>query len=54
MNDNQNAEQTFAIEQLEDRLETFCLYVPYVGTCYKTVWFLRIPYPCWKWKIVCF
>jgi hypothetical protein len=58
MNDNQNASQNasqnFAIEQLEDRLETFCLYIPYVGTCYTTVWFVRIPYPCVKYYRICF
>ena len=40
----------FAIEQLENRLETLWIYVPYVTTCYKTVWFVRIPYPCLKWR----
>jgi hypothetical protein len=54
MNDNQNTDQTFAIEQLEDRLETFCIYIPYVGTCYTTVWFVRIPYPCVKYYRICF
>ncbi|MEZ4705859.1 MAG: hypothetical protein R3A44_01555 [Caldilineaceae bacterium] len=23
----------FSMEQLEERLEMFCIYVPYVGTC---------------------
>lgn len=44
----------FAIEQLETRLETLCIYVPYVATCYKTVWFVRIPYPCIKFYRYCF
>ena len=39
----------FAIEQLETRLETLWVAVPYLTTCYKTVWFIRIPYPCIKW-----
>jgi len=43
----------FAIEQLENRLETLWLYVPYVATFCKTFWFVRIPYPylrwCWIW-----
>jgi hypothetical protein len=51
---NMNSEQTFAIEQLEERLETFCVYVPYVATCYKSVWFVRIPYPCIKYYRFCF
>ncbi|MFN8466654.1 MAG: hypothetical protein U0X20_13940 [Caldilineaceae bacterium] len=50
MNDNQN----FAVEQLEDRLETFCIYIPYVGTCYVHLLFLRIPYPCIKIGRICF
>jgi len=29
--------QEFAIEQLETRLEQFCIYIPYIGTCYKHV-----------------
>ena len=44
----------FAIEQLENRLETLCIYVPYIATCYKTVWFVRIPYPCVKYYRFCF
>ena len=44
----------FAVEQLESRLEQlFCIYVPYVGTCYKTVWFVTIPYPCIKYYRFC-
>jgi hypothetical protein len=46
--------QNFSIEELEARLETFCIYVPYLGVCYKKVWFVTIPYPCWKLKLVCF
>lgn len=45
--------QNFAIEQLEDRLETLCFYVPYVGVCYKRVWFVTIAYPCWKYRLFC-
>ncbi len=44
----------FAVEQLESRLEQFCIYVPYVSTCYKTVWFVKIPYPCIKYYRYCF
>jgi hypothetical protein len=46
--------QHFAIEQLEARLETLCVYVPYIGTCYKKVWFVTIPYPCVKYYRICF
>ncbi len=46
--------EDFAIEQLEERLEMFCLYLPYVGTCYKKVWFITIPYPCIKFRRICF
>lgn len=49
-----NSNQTFALEQLEERNETFCIYVPYVSVCYKTVWFVRIPYPCVKYYWLCF
>ena len=45
--------QDFAVEQLETRLEQFCIYVPYVGTCYKCVWFVCIPYPCVKYYRFC-
>jgi len=44
----------FALEQLETRLETLCIYVPYIATCYKTVWFVRIPYPCVEYYRFCF
>lgn len=44
----------FAIEQLETRLETFCINVGYVGLCYKSVWGIRIPYPCIKYRWICF
>jgi len=43
----------FALEQLENRLEMFCFNVPYIGTCYKTVWGFRIPYPCLKYRTIC-
>jgi hypothetical protein len=46
--------EDFAIEQLEERLEMLCLYIPYVGTCYKKVWFVTIPYPCVKYYRICF
>ena len=48
------SDNTFAIERLESRLEQFCITVPYIGTCYKTVWFIRIPYPCVKYFTYCF
>ena len=44
----------FAIEQLEERLEMFCITIRYVGTCYKRVWFVTIPYPCIKSYRFCF
>jgi hypothetical protein len=44
----------FALEQLEERLEMLCIYVPYVATCYKKVWFVTIPYPCVKYYRLCF
>jgi hypothetical protein len=44
----------FNLEQLENRLETLCIYIPYVGTCYKHVWFVTIPYPCVKYYRWCF
>jgi len=44
----------FAIEALENRLEQFCITVPYVGTCYKHVWFFTLAYPCWKYARYCF
>ena len=46
--------QEFAVEQLETRLEQFCITVPYIGTCYKHVWFVTIPYPCVKYYTYCF
>ncbi len=48
------SDQNFAIEALETRLEQFCISVPYLGTCYKRVWFVTIPYPCWKRYTLCF
>jgi hypothetical protein len=44
----------FAITQLESRLEMFCIPVPYIGTCWKRVWFVWIPYPCVKYRWICF
>ncbi|MCX6043500.1 MAG: hypothetical protein NT075_00190 [Chloroflexi bacterium] len=46
--------QEFAVEQLETRLEQLCVIVPYIGTCYKKVWFVTIPYPCVKYYRFCF
>jgi len=48
------SDNNFAIERLESRLEQFCISLPYIGTCYKTVWFIRIPYPCVKYYTYCF
>jgi hypothetical protein len=47
------SDQNFAIEPLESRLEQFCIYIPYVGTCYKHVWIFTIPYPCVKYYRYC-
>jgi len=44
----------FAIEQLENRLEMLCIYVPYVGTCSKRIWFVTVYYPCLKLRRFCF
>ena len=44
----------FALEQLEQRLDTLCLYVPYIATCSKRVWFVTIYYPCVKYRWICF
>jgi hypothetical protein len=44
----------FALEQLEERLETFCINIGYVGVCYKSVWGIPIAYPCIKYKWICF
>lgn len=47
--------QDFAIEQLEDRLEQlYCYYYWYVGVCTKSVWGIKIPYLCWKVKLICY
>ena len=40
----------FAIEQLETRLETLWIYVPYITTCSKKVLWVTIYYPCLKWR----
>ena len=48
------SENNFASERLESRLEQFCITFMYIGTCYKTVWFVRIPYPCVKYYTYCF
>lgn len=48
------SDNNFAVERLESRLEQFCVLIPYIGTCYKTVWFVRIPYPCLKYYWYCF
>ena len=44
----------FALEQLEERLEMFCISVPYVSTCYTKVWGITIAYPCVKYYRICF
>jgi len=44
----------FALEQLEQRLETLCLYVPYIGTCSKRVLWWTVYYPCIKYRWICF
>ena len=44
----------FSLEQLEERLEMLCIYLPYVGVCYKKIWFVTIAYPCWKVRRICF
>lgn len=44
----------FALEQLENRLETLCINGVYVSICYKYVWGIRIPYLCRKYYWVCF
>lgn len=44
--------QDFAIEALETRLETLWLYLPYLGTCSKKIWFVTVYYPCIKWHWV--
>ncbi len=46
--------QDFAMEQLENRLEMLCIYVPYIGVCSKRVWFVTIYYPCTKFYRICF
>jgi len=48
------SDNNFASERLESRLEQLCITFPYIGTCYKTVWFIRIPYPCVKFTTFCF
>ena len=40
----------FAIEQLENRLETLWIYVPYIGTCSQRVLWWTVYYPCLKWR----
>jgi hypothetical protein len=40
----------FALEQLEQRLETLWIYVPYIGTCSKKVLWWTVYYPCLKWR----
>jgi hypothetical protein len=44
----------FSITQLETRLEMLCIYVPYLTTCWKRVWFVWVPYPCIKYYRFCF
>jgi len=40
----------FAVEQLENRLETLWICVPYVTTCSRTILWVKIYYPCIKWR----
>lgn len=44
----------FALEQLENRLEMLCIYVPYIGVCSKKILWWTVYYPCWKVRVVCF
>lgn len=44
----------FALEPLEDRLETICVYVPYIALCYRPIFFGTIAYPCIKYHRICF
>lgn len=44
----------FALEQLESRLETFCIYVPYLGSCRVCVGWFCFYVPCWKYRRICF
>jgi hypothetical protein len=47
--------QDFAVEQLESRLEQlYCYWYWYAGVCYKSVWGFRIPYLCWKVRVICY
>jgi hypothetical protein len=49
-----NSKQGFAIEQLETRLEQFCYYYWYLGLCSVRVGWIKVYYPCWKVKLICF
>lgn len=40
----------FAIEQLEERNETFWVYVPYVTMCVTYIGPFRIYYPCVRYR----
>jgi hypothetical protein len=40
----------FALEQLETRLETLWILVPYIGTCSKKVLWWTVYYPCLKYR----
>ena len=44
----------FALEQLENRLEMFCIIVPYIGTCSKRILWWTVYYPCVKYRWFCF
>ena len=44
----------FAIEQLEERLETICIYIPYVGVCSRKILWVTVYYPCVKYRVFCF
>lgn len=45
--------QDFALEPLEMRLEQICYYYWYLGVCSVRVGWIKIPYPCWKVKLIC-
>jgi len=47
MSSNNN---TFAIEQLEERNESFWVLVPYVTWCVRYVWGFPIYYLCIKYR----
>jgi len=44
----------FALEQLEERMETLCICVPYIGTCRRYILGWPFVYPCIKYRWICF